>query len=156
MATRVLFGLLALMTLGGAAAAGIGMRRSLALTGDWIGYGIPTEVAATIGIGLLAFGFGAVLLTAAAVAALGDRLGLWRILDTPVLDDAHPAARVGRGILRARQIWDTFVFLVLLAAVAIAALHDRLVASILAVTAVAVAALYLFLRGRDGAEIPPR
>jgi len=148
MVTRVLFGLLAILTLGGAAAAAIGMHRSRELTGDWIGYGIPNHVGAMIGIGLLSFGLGLLLLVAASVAVIGDRLGLWKKLETPVLPQSHPVARVGRGILGAKRIWDTCVVVMLLGVVAFGAFNDRLVAAILGCTALLIGVLYWILKDR--------
>ena len=149
MASRVLFGLVAFLTLGGAAAAAIGMQRSRELTGNWIGYGIPNDVAAMIGIGLLSFGFGLLLLIAASVAAMGDRLGLWEKLATPVLPESHPVARAGRGGLGAKRIWDTFVFVVLLGVVALTAFQSQLAAAILGCTALLVGFLYWILSGGE-------
>ena len=112
------------------------------LTGEWLGYPLPTTVAAAIGIGILAAIIGFLLAGAYGILVVAESTGVRRLLGRTVLDDAHPVARFGAMVLRAHRAWEAIVGVLLLVAVSWAALHDRLMAAILGVTGLLIVVLY--------------
>lgn len=113
------------------------------LTGEWLGYPLPTTVAAAIGIGILAAIVGVLLAAAYGILVVAESTRVRRVLRSSVLDDAHPIARAGTQVLRAYRTWEGVVGVLFLVVVLWAALHDRLMAAILGVTVLLIVVLYV-------------
>ena len=98
-------------------------------------------------LGWFTAGLGVVALVTLTVLEAGDRSGLWRWLNRPLVAVTHPASRVVRGIIR----FDRWMAIPIIILAGIAILTEPLSLLVLAVTAGIIGALYLLLR-RHGAS----
>lgn len=127
--------------------------KSRNLTGEWLGYPLPDYVTTFFGIGLFVAVFGFLACVAFLLLLAAEKTGLRRVLDTPVLPEEHPVARIGKGILRLEKAWGLVLCLFLVAAVVWIAFHDGLTASFLGGTLFLGYVIFLAWRGKRKGEL---
>ena len=108
-----------------------------------------TEVSAVVAMGWMAVGLGLVALVTLGILVLGDRTGLWALLNRPLVAESHPLSRLIRGLLTLLDRWDLLVGCGVIAVVATFFFADPLVRWILGATAAVALLLFLLLRRRD-------
>ncbi|ANM31150.1 hypothetical protein ABI59_18595 [Acidobacteria bacterium Mor1] len=109
---------------------------------------LATEVQAAIVIGWVAVALGAIGIVALGIMVAGDRIGLWAVLNRPLVAEAHPISRLVRGTIRFHGLWELLVAGGVLCLVVVGFLFDPLMRMILGITAGVAFLLYWFLRRR--------
>jgi hypothetical protein len=127
----------------------IGAVCSKSLTGEWLGYPLPTYVGVLIGIGSLTFSFGLLVVAGYGVLTLVERTGVRRVMETTIVKDSHPIARLGTLVLRANHAVHLAFGVLVLLLVAWGALVDWRIAAILGATAAIVGCIYALGKSRN-------
>ena len=129
---------------------------SLKLTGEWLGYPLPTAVCNAMGIGILAFILGVTLLLAGGMLSSIELFAGQSILNTEVVDEQDLVARIGRAILRANRILNIGLGILLLLLLVYGSFQDSLIFSILWTAVLAlIVAWYLVKRNRESGDRHP-
>ena len=120
--------------------------KSQRLTGEWLGYPLPSYVAAAGAIGLMSLVLGVAFLAGYAITSIADRPAIRRILATEIVSDVHVVARFGRVVLWVQQLLGITMGILLLAWVVSVALQDPLSAVILGATTLLIATIYILAK----------
>jgi hypothetical protein len=126
------------------------------LTGEWLGYPLPDEVCAAMGIGIFAFIIGVMLLLAIGMLSSYEFYAVQNTLNNEIVDDQHPVARIGRTILRAHRMVNIGIGILLLLLIVYGAFQDPLMACVLWTAVLAVIVVwYLARRNRESGDGHP-